>query len=470
MLAALGSAPLGSADAMRHPSAAGRHGTARRDPAVRRDPASHPRGGARHHASAHQPGSVLQRIPGPLVPNPTTGKRTAGCPPRLNGNGTVTFYWCKAGATSVSVQGEWTGPIGTGSLSLTKDSSTGVWSGTMALPDGLYSYTYTINGTSGVVDPSNPPWSSEGLDSDIFVPASNDPSGNPVAYDSWLSPDNQVPHGTLHQYFISAPEATGPFANGKDPISVYLPPGYKHDCSTRYPTVYLLHGTWGNDVDWSTQGYGGIIEDNLLAERLAKPVVIVMPTFNNTADGTDPVTGLPDTVFPENGFREDLIKAYVPWTQSHFCVRDDADGRAFAGLSQGADDTLNVIENDAREFAYYGVQSPVCLDANCPAELKSAAGTSAIRCIQFGSGINDVFASEGDVTAEQADFDAAGVPNRRHMTPTDDDPPAAPAADPGGQPDVKYLRQTSHTWDSWREQLRDELMNVFFKSHPDCSS
>jgi hypothetical protein len=444
--------------------------------------------GALALGSAASAAAATQPIPGTLLPNAQNGKPTADCPPRLNGDGTVTFYWCKPGATSVSVSGTWQGPAGNATLTLTEDAATGEWSGTTALPDGLFSYTYSVGSASGLPDPSNPPWASEldpsvaastsqdtetgagSQDSQIFVPAANNPMGNAVQYDSWLSPSNRVPHGRLHQYFISAPNATGAFANGHDPISVYLPPGYKGDCASRYPTIYLLHGTWGNDVDWSTQGFAGIIEDNLLAEGRAKAAVIVMPNFNNTANGSNPTTGVPDTAFPEDGFREDLIKAYVPWVQSHFCVQDDQAGRAFAGLSQGADDTLNIIENDASEFAYYGVQSPVCLDANCPAEVATAPGASTIKCIQFGSGINDAFASETDVTAEQADFDAAGVPNRRHMTPIDDDSPATPAVDGSSGPDINYERQTSHTWESWREQLRDELINVFFQPNPACSA
>jgi enterochelin esterase-like enzyme len=432
--------------------------------------------------------AATQPIPGTLVPNAQSGKPTADCPPRLNGDGTVTFYWCKPGATSVSVSGDWQGPAGNASVTLAQDPKTGEWSGTASLADGLHSYSYSVGSASGLPDPSNPPWVSEldppfsastsqdtetgsgSQNSEIFVPAANNPMGNAVAYDSWLSPSNQVRHGRLRQYLVSAPNTTGTFAHGHDPISVYLPPGYKQDCSRRYPTIYLLHGTWGNDVDWSTQGFAGIIEDNLLAEGKAKAAVIVMPNFNNTANGTNPTTMVPDTAFPEDGFREDLIKAYVPWVQSHFCVQDRQSGRAFAGLSQGADDTLNIIEHNATEFAYYGVQSPVCLDTNCPAEVATAPGASTIKCIQFGSGVNDAFASETDVSAEQADFAAAGIPNRRHMTPIDDNPPATPALDGTNGPDVNYERQTSHTWESWREQLRDELINVFFQPNPACTT
>ena len=56
------------------------------------------------------------------------------------------------------------------------------------------------------------------------------------------------------------------------------------------------------------------------------------------------------------------------------------------------------------------------------------------------------------------------------MTPIDDDSPATPALDGTSSPDVNYEQQTSHTWESWREQLRDELLNVFFQPSPACSA
>ncbi len=418
-------------------------------------------GAAPASASSRQP------VPGAVVPNATTGKRTAACPPILNGDGTVTFRWCKPGATSVSVQGEWVGPIGTGSLTLAKDPATGQWSGTTALPDGLYSYTYTVDGKAGLADPSNPPWNADGLDSQIFVPAANDPA-NPIEYYAWLSPDNAVPHGTLSRYHVSTPNSTGPFAGGKHPITVYLPPGYRRDCSTRYPALYLQHGGGGNDVDWSTQGYAGVIEDNLIAAGVAKPMVIVMPNFNNTGNVPNATTGLD---YEADGFREDLIKAYIPWAEGHFCLQDRRSGRAYAGLSQGGAYGQDIIENSADQFAYFGIWSPACIflpEADCGrsptlAELETAPGAKTITSVHFGAGWDDFFGAETTVTTEQANLAAAGIPNRRHMTPTDDDGPAPPAVDPDGQPDVKYERQTNHTWDSWREQLRDALMTTFFQ-------
>jgi enterochelin esterase-like enzyme len=271
---------------------------------------------------------------------------------------------------------------------------------------------------------------------------------------------------------IEAPYSTGPYADGKTPLTVYVPPGYEQTgdaCAKRYPTLYLLHGSQENEVQWSTAGYAGVIEDNLLAAGLAEPMVIVMPTFNNVSRESDPATGAPDVVFPMNGFRENVMKAYLPWAESHLCVRKGQAARAFAGLSQGADDTISLLQNEPDAFAYFGVQSPVCVDVTCPAtNLLTASGAKTIKCVQFGSGLADSLGSEKDVALLQADLIAAGVPYRRHMTPADDTVPAT-ALLVDHQLGLQWQRETGHTWDSWRQQLRDELMHVFFQPHPACS-
>src|SRR5207248_269703 len=117
-------------------------------------------------------------------------------------------------------------------------------------------YTFDVDGTT-VVDPSYPPWDSDATMSQVFVPAANDPAGA-FRFDPWLSPTNGIAHGTLQHHLIDVPNATGSFAGGKDPVSVYLPPGYKANCRVSYPTLYMVHGAGGNEDDWSTQGYGGI--------------------------------------------------------------------------------------------------------------------------------------------------------------------------------------------------------------------
>ena len=41
--------------------------------------------------------------------------------------------------------------------------------------------------------------------------------------------------------------------------------------------VYLLHGAGGNEGSWINLGRANFIMDNLLADKKAKPAIIVMP-------------------------------------------------------------------------------------------------------------------------------------------------------------------------------------------------
>src|SRR5215813_13051297 len=53
-------------------------------------------------------------------------------------------------------------------------------------------------------------------------------------------------------------------------------PGYDNG-KERYPVFYLLHGGGDEDSGWSTIGRAGFIIDNLIAEKKAQPMIVVMP-------------------------------------------------------------------------------------------------------------------------------------------------------------------------------------------------
>ena len=60
------------------------------------------------------------------------------------------------------------------------------------------------------------------------------------------------------------------------PAVVYTPPGY--DPKEKYPILYLMHGIGGNEGNWTRgQGAAHTILDNLIADKKAVPMVIVMP-------------------------------------------------------------------------------------------------------------------------------------------------------------------------------------------------
>ena len=50
--------------------------------------------------------------------------------------------------------------------------------------------------------------------------------------------------------------------------------------SEKYPVLYLLHGGGEDERGWATQGKTDLILDNLIAEKKAKPMLVVMPDGN----------------------------------------------------------------------------------------------------------------------------------------------------------------------------------------------
>jgi predicted alpha/beta superfamily hydrolase len=66
-------------------------------------------------------------------------------------------------------------------------------------------------------------------------------------------------------------------------INVYTPPGYETGQNI-YPVLYLLHGMGGDEEAWMTLGRTSQILDNLIDERKAKPMIVVMTNGNVVQD------------------------------------------------------------------------------------------------------------------------------------------------------------------------------------------
>ncbi|WP_286203184.1 alpha/beta hydrolase [Rhizobium lusitanum] len=107
------------------------------------------------------------------------------------------------------------------------------------------------------------------------------------------------------------------------------------------PVVYLYHGFGDTVGSWVTQGRAPQILDNLLAEKKIEPMIVVIP---------DTETDIPDAIaenfpgadrrknfYPINADAADreLTQDLIPYMKKHYRVRDNADGRAVVGLSQG---------------------------------------------------------------------------------------------------------------------------------------
>src|SRR5439155_21576287 len=79
-----------------------------------------------------------------------------------------------------------------------------------------------------------------------------------------------VPHGAvrLHDY---QSKSLGRLRH----LRVYTPPDYDHG-NSRYPVLYLLHGSGDNEATWTAFGHAHWILDKLTAARKRNPVLGVL--------------------------------------------------------------------------------------------------------------------------------------------------------------------------------------------------
>ena len=132
---------------------------------------------------------------------------------------------------------------------------------------------------------------------------------------------------------------------------VYTPPGYSTE--KKYPVLYLLHGIGGDEEEWRRGGRPDIILDNLIAEKKAAPMIVVMP--NGRAQPNDrPGTNVFATAPAFGKFDKDLLGDLIPFVESKYSVKKDRENRALAGLSMGGGQSLNFGLANLDTFAWVG--------------------------------------------------------------------------------------------------------------------
>jgi enterochelin esterase-like enzyme len=132
---------------------------------------------------------------------------------------------------------------------------------------------------------------------------------------------------------------------------VYTPPGYSKD--KKYPVFYLLHGIGGDENEWRRSGAPDVILDNLIAEKKAVPMIVVMPNGRASKDITA------KSGFGQQGpafaaFEKDLLEDLIPFIEKTYAIKADRESRALAGLSMGGGQSLNFGLNNLDTFAWVG--------------------------------------------------------------------------------------------------------------------
>jgi len=213
----------------------------------------------------------------------------------------------------------------------------GVWTLTIGpVPPNMYVYRFVIDGVT-VVDPNNTltGFADQPGYSQLVVHGAG-----PAYYDA-----RNVPHGNLTRHVYHS-DVLG----GEREMYVYTPPGY--DGKKKYPVLYLLGGSGELASTWALDGRAAFIEDNLIAEGKALPMIIAMPN-NQVLHRSDPQ----HTERTFKLFEEELRKQIVPLVEKNYRVRADRHGRALAGLSMGGRHAQLVGFKCLDLFASFGILS-----------------------------------------------------------------------------------------------------------------
>jgi enterochelin esterase-like enzyme len=133
---------------------------------------------------------------------------------------------------------------------------------------------------------------------------------------------------------------------------IYTPPGYDANTTEKYPVLYILHGGGEDERGWATQGKTDLILDNLIAEKKAKPMLIVMTDGNIGGGG---MAGFGEQSL--RMFENELKIAVIPFVEKNFRAETDSRNRALAGLSLGGLQTLYAGIKNTQLFSYLGVFS-----------------------------------------------------------------------------------------------------------------
>ena len=255
--------------------------------------------------------------------------------PIVHPDRTVTFNFRAPNAKKVEVSTQFT----RGNQEL-KPGSNGVWSVTLGPAEpNLYPYNFIVDGVS-VADPNNLHlFPNERFKSSLV----DIPGEQPAIYSA-----QNVPHGEVRYCYYQSPKF------GNRPLLVYTPPGYQNS-TEKYPVFYLVSGTTDTEETWFKVGRANFILDNLIAEKKAVPMVVVMPYGNMMSGTPDPTTLQAAEMY--QAFTEELVAVIMPYVEGQFRISPDRTKRAIAGFSRGGGQSLFAGFSNLDKFAWIGSYS-----------------------------------------------------------------------------------------------------------------
>lgn len=251
--------------------------------------------------------------------------------PEVHTDNKITFRYFAPNAKSVEVDPQFM----EGNAPMSRDEK-GLWSVTLGpIEPDIYPYAFIVDGVT-VMDNNNPFY----FENERFKASLLDIKGDKPLIHSI----QDVPHGTVnYDYYKSDVLGT----TGR--VLVYTPPGYDEDPNKKYPVFYLISGTTDTDETYFKVGRANFIFDNLIAQGLAKPMIVVMPYGNPAAyfDVTDPRAKVANA-----RLNEDFTKVMMPFIEKNYRTINNAENRAIGGFSRGGNQAQTIGMNNLDKFSY----------------------------------------------------------------------------------------------------------------------
>jgi enterochelin esterase-like enzyme len=319
----------------------------------------------------------------------------------------------------------------------------GFWYATTApQAPGLHYYSFVIDGAT-VPDPSGRAYF--GLSR--FSTAFEVPEKGVDFYEA-----KDVPHGEVRMRWYRS-KVTGAWRR----CFVYTPPGYDTRPSTKYPVLYLQHGSGGDESGWIFQGRANFILDNLIADGKAKPMIVVMESGYATkrgeaalaaADLDGPAPRVGGYAADTRGFADVFLQDLMPMIEREYRTLRVRERRAIAGLSMGGNQISQVAFRRLDLFAWVGLFSgtanglsvePIQRESFLDGAFRDGSALNAkLKLLWLGMG-----------TVEPEPFPKAIGAFRKML-------------DEAG---VKYVYVespgTAHEWQTWRRALYDFAPRLF---------
>lgn len=340
--------------------------------------------------------------------------------PQVNSQGRVRASILAPQANKVQLD------LGGTKYDMVKDEK-GIWTGVSEPQDeGFHYYQLNIDGAS-VPDPGTVYFYGAGrLGSAIEIPAA----------DQEFFAMKDVPHGLVSEniYFSK-------LTNSFRRCFVYTPANYNEDSKTRFPVLYLQHGSFEDETGWAVQGKANLILDNLIASKKANPMIIVM-------DNGYAYKSQSSTARPESVFEDVVINEIIPMIDAKFRTIANRENRAIAGLSMGANQTMRIMMNNLDTFSYYGgfsgtsnYPSTDAIDINTFLDGKFKDGNALnkkIKLFWLGLGTKEPNPFPGSVGAFRTMLEQQGIKYAYYESP-----------------------KTAHEWLTWRRCLNQFATQLF---------